>query len=141
MGLKPATRLPSSRDLARQYGVSRGTVVAAFEQLQAEGYLRSRIGAGTYVCDWLPDDFLLANHPRLHACASKRNPLRKLSRARRAPSVPTCLPWKPSQSRFGRASLRDVSVALRARYSPAATSVVTGPCGRWWPTTSGPRVA
>jgi GntR family transcriptional regulator / MocR family aminotransferase len=74
MGLKPATRLPSSRDLARQYGVSRGTVVAAFEQLQAEGYLRSRIGAGTYVCDWLPDDILLANHPRLHAVRQQAEP-------------------------------------------------------------------
>lgn len=42
-------RLPSSRVLALDIGVSRTTVVTAFEQLIAEGYLESRIGAGTYV--------------------------------------------------------------------------------------------
>ena len=42
-------RLPSSRVLALDIGVSRTTVVTAFEQLIAEGYLESRVGAGTYV--------------------------------------------------------------------------------------------
>jgi GntR family transcriptional regulator/MocR family aminotransferase len=47
--LSPGTRLPATRDLAHQYGISRGTVVAVFEQLQAEGYLVGRPGAGTRV--------------------------------------------------------------------------------------------
>jgi len=47
--LSPGTRLPATRDLARQYGISRGTVVAVFEQLEAEGYLLGRPGAGTHV--------------------------------------------------------------------------------------------
>ncbi len=47
--LRPEARLPSSRDFARQYGLSRGTVVNVFERLQAEGYLSSRVGAGTLV--------------------------------------------------------------------------------------------
>jgi GntR family transcriptional regulator/MocR family aminotransferase len=42
-------RLPASRDLATQYGISRGTVVAVYEQLQAEGYVISQVGAGTRV--------------------------------------------------------------------------------------------
>jgi GntR family transcriptional regulator/MocR family aminotransferase len=37
--LPPGTRLPATRDFAVQYGISRGTVVTVFEQLQAEGYL------------------------------------------------------------------------------------------------------
>jgi GntR family transcriptional regulator/MocR family aminotransferase len=51
--LAPSTRLPSTRDFAALYGVSRGTVVQVFERLQSEGYLRSRVGAGTVVSDRL----------------------------------------------------------------------------------------
>lgn len=41
--------VPSTRALASELGVSRGTVVAAYEQLDGEGYLRARPGAGTRV--------------------------------------------------------------------------------------------
>jgi GntR family transcriptional regulator / MocR family aminotransferase len=47
--LRPGTRVPSSRDLARQLGVSRGIVVNAYRQLGAEGYLAARQGAPTSV--------------------------------------------------------------------------------------------
>ncbi|MET7385799.1 PLP-dependent aminotransferase family protein [Streptomyces sp. NPDC005529] len=47
--LVPGTRLPSSRELAGDLGVSRGLVTEAYEQLTAEGYLRSGRGAGTWV--------------------------------------------------------------------------------------------
>jgi GntR family transcriptional regulator/MocR family aminotransferase len=47
--LAPDTRMPSSRDLAADLGVSRGLVTEAYEQLTAEGYLRSDLGAGTWV--------------------------------------------------------------------------------------------
>lgn len=47
--LPPGTRLPASRDFAQQYGISRGTVVRVFEQLQSEGYLSSQVGSGTWV--------------------------------------------------------------------------------------------
>ena len=47
--LPPGTRLPASRDLAADLGVSRGVVVEAYEQLGAEGFLMSRVGAGTAV--------------------------------------------------------------------------------------------
>jgi GntR family transcriptional regulator/MocR family aminotransferase len=42
-------RLPSSRQLADLLGVSRGTVVDAYEQLLAEGYVESAVGSGTRV--------------------------------------------------------------------------------------------
>lgn len=44
-------RLPSSRDLARELGVSRSVSVAAYEQLEAEGYLEGRVGSGSYVAE------------------------------------------------------------------------------------------
>ncbi|GAA3872502.1 PLP-dependent aminotransferase family protein [Saccharothrix violaceirubra] len=47
--LAPGTRLPSSRDLAAQLGVARGTVTSAYAQLVGEGYLVARRGSGTAV--------------------------------------------------------------------------------------------
>ncbi|WP_067798940.1 PLP-dependent aminotransferase family protein [Actinomadura formosensis] len=47
--LTAGTRLPSSRDLARDLDVSRGVVVTAYEQLTAEGFLVARRGDGTRV--------------------------------------------------------------------------------------------
>jgi len=47
--LKSGARLPSTRNLAAQYGLARGTVVTAFEQLQAEGFVSSEVSAGTFV--------------------------------------------------------------------------------------------
>jgi GntR family transcriptional regulator/MocR family aminotransferase len=55
--LPPGARLPASRALAASLGVSRGTVVAAFDQLVAEGYLEARTGRGTRVAA-LPADLL-----------------------------------------------------------------------------------
>ncbi|MGV7207828.1 PLP-dependent aminotransferase family protein [Oxalobacteraceae bacterium A2-2] len=49
--LAAGSKLPSSRDLARDLGIARNTVIAAFEQLAAEGYVASRPGSGTYVAD------------------------------------------------------------------------------------------
>ncbi|HEV8630048.1 MAG TPA: PLP-dependent aminotransferase family protein [Thermoanaerobaculia bacterium] len=56
--LRPGARLPGSRDLARQYGLSRGTIVNAFEQLAAEGYVAGSVGSGTYVSPTLPEELL-----------------------------------------------------------------------------------
>lgn len=56
--LQPGTRLPATRDFAFQYNISRGTVVTAFQQLQSEGYLIGRVGAGTRVNEHLPGDLL-----------------------------------------------------------------------------------
>jgi GntR family transcriptional regulator / MocR family aminotransferase len=52
------TRLPSSRTLAEQLGVSRLTVVNAYEQLLSEGYLEGKIGSGTFVANELPESLL-----------------------------------------------------------------------------------
>jgi GntR family transcriptional regulator/MocR family aminotransferase len=47
--LPAGEKLPSTRALAKDIGVARGTVLAAYEQLAAEGYLTSRQGAPTRV--------------------------------------------------------------------------------------------
>lgn len=43
------TRLPASRDLATVLGISRNSVVHAYDQLTAEGFIHSKVGAGTFV--------------------------------------------------------------------------------------------
>ena len=53
-GLGPATRVPSTRALARDLGVSRNTVMLAYEQLAAEGYLVSRHRGATSVAGVAP---------------------------------------------------------------------------------------
>ena len=52
--LKPGLRLPSTRILAESWGVSRNTVMGAYDLLLSEGYLFARHGAGTYVAEALP---------------------------------------------------------------------------------------
>jgi GntR family transcriptional regulator/MocR family aminotransferase len=52
--LRAGARLGSSRGLARELGVSRNTVLQAFEQLVAEGYATARAGSGTFVAEVLP---------------------------------------------------------------------------------------
>ncbi|MGD0213265.1 MAG: PLP-dependent aminotransferase family protein [Terriglobales bacterium] len=54
-GLHPGQRLPSTRVLASELGVSRFPVLNAYAQLLAEGYFESRVGAGTVVSRLLPD--------------------------------------------------------------------------------------
>jgi len=53
--LAPRGRLPSSRALAAELGISRNTVLSAFEQLAGEGYLEARQGSGSRVAAMLPD--------------------------------------------------------------------------------------
>jgi GntR family transcriptional regulator/MocR family aminotransferase len=53
--LAPGTRLPSSRTLAGDIGVSRSTVELAFSQLEAEGFVTRKVGAGTFVTSAIPE--------------------------------------------------------------------------------------
>ncbi|ODS98524.1 MAG: transcriptional regulator [Lautropia sp. SCN 69-89] len=69
--LKPGTSLASSRALATLLGVSRNTVMLAYERLAAEGYLQMREGIGTYVSFELPED-CLATERLTPACSDER---------------------------------------------------------------------
>jgi GntR family transcriptional regulator/MocR family aminotransferase len=96
-------RLPASRSLAEQLGVARMTVINAYEQLLAEGYLEGRAGAGTYVASHLPEEFL------------------QIPRAGEASKTRTPPPRKPNLSAYG-AQLWPKSGALLRSHS--ATSVI-----------------
>src|SRR5437016_779292 len=53
--LQSGAKLPSTRTLAEELAVARNTVMGAYEQLLAEGYLEGATGSGTYVARALPD--------------------------------------------------------------------------------------
>ncbi len=56
--LTRGAKVPGTRQLAKELGVSRMTVVNAYDQLFAEGYLEGKTGAGTYVAYTLPEAML-----------------------------------------------------------------------------------
>src|SRR5690606_5575604 len=47
----PGTRLPPSRQLAKELDIARNTVIQVYEQLTLEGYVSSEVGRGTFVAD------------------------------------------------------------------------------------------
>ncbi len=78
--IRPGTRLPSTRDFAREYGLSRGTIVRAFEELRSEGYVSGTIGSGTFVSPILPDTILNAGRPGRAEYTKVSRPRRVLSK-------------------------------------------------------------
>ncbi len=51
-------RLPSSRDIADRFNISRTTVLQAYEDLLSEGYIEGKTGAGTFVSSKIPEKFI-----------------------------------------------------------------------------------
>lgn len=86
--LRPGARLPSTRDLARQLGISRRVVVDAYAQLAAEGYLSVRQGA------W----------PQVSASATSLAPRSGTAEARRTAARFDFRPSTPNVSTFPRAA-------------------------------------
>ena len=61
--LRPGQRVPSTRQLAAELGISRIPVLGAYEQLHAEGYLETFVGAGTCVARSIPERATLVGRP------------------------------------------------------------------------------
>ena len=59
--LKGGTKLPSTRALADDFNLSRNTVLTAYRQLTAEGYLEGVEGSGSFVVHVLPEELLTAS--------------------------------------------------------------------------------
>lgn len=75
--LPSGSRLPASREMAQVTGLSRNTVLSAYDQLIAEGYIDSRAGSGTYVASSLPDQVL--SGPAMEPATSTDRGTRRLS--------------------------------------------------------------
>ena len=78
-----SSRLPSSRALASDLGISRLTVNLAFLKLQEEGYLQTRIGSGTFVASSLPETFLKSRKPKTEPLVER--PVRLSERVQKIP--------------------------------------------------------
>ena len=74
--LPPRTRLPATRELATDLGVSRNTVIAAYDALLAEGYLDSVTGSGTRVAALPKSPGADASQPQGARTASALGPRR-----------------------------------------------------------------
>lgn len=135
--LVPGARLPATRDLARQYGLSRGTIVGAFEQLRAEGYVSAVVGAGTFVSRVLPDTLLRVPRRAIRAPAPHRQQERRLSAF-----ASRIVPFPPFVARPLRAFRANVPaidlfpiqlwtriISRRMRRAPASLLVGSAPSG------------
>ncbi len=84
----PGARLPATRALAQHYGVSRNTIIQAYDQLASEGYFETRHGSGTYVANELPENFVLSRqYPAMRKSASKAKPSARLWNTGRPPQT------------------------------------------------------
>jgi GntR family transcriptional regulator / MocR family aminotransferase len=99
--LKPGARLPATRSFAGDLGVSRNTVVTAFDQLLAEGYIEGRVGAGTYVSRVLPEELLAARRVDL-ALKPRQKPPRLSKRGAKLAAIQQgrTAPPKPFSARM-----------------------------------------
>ncbi len=135
--LKPGARLPATRDLASQYGLSRGTIVTAFEELAAEGYVLAATGSGTFVNRILPDDLLEAGRRTGRETTVQRPKRRRISafgRAARQFSGLEAGPARAFRTNLPALDLFPTSlwaqlVARRHRNAPASLLRGCGPMG------------
>lgn len=97
--LRAGERVPSTRDLARELGISRIPVLTAFEQLLAEGYFETRVGAGTFVARALPDDFHASARRQAAAPAASRPGPRRVARTPE-PLLRAAEPWLGGRGPF-----------------------------------------
>src|SRR6266568_1493952 len=78
--MRPGQRVPSTRGLAAELKVSRIPILNAYEQLLAEGYFESFVGAGTCIARSIPEDTLAAAAVKarggLHDAVEKVGPRR-----------------------------------------------------------------
>src|SRR5581483_9167424 len=113
--LSPGARVPATRVLAVELGLSRNVVMLAYEQLLSEGYLVARTGAGTFVADDFPQQLTSSRNTVGMTRAVRQTPVRLSAYVRRiARDVKTsALTWTPRQIplpydfRYGRPSVAD----------------------------------
>src|SRR5215470_16219421 len=90
--LRPGQRIPSTRVLATELGVSRFPVLNAYAQLLAEGYIESRVGAGTVISISLPDQ-LTSSQPLSARTSAMRSEPRPVARQASMFAAGESFPW------------------------------------------------
>lgn len=90
--LRPRERVPSTRTLASELGVSRIPVLNAYAQLLAEGYFEAHVGAGTVVSSTLPDQVVLPQRSAPPPVL-RRSPRPRSANRAALPSMQAVLPW------------------------------------------------
>ena len=145
-----SSRLPSSRALAADFGVSRFTVNLALSRLHAEGYLQSKIGSGTFISEALPETFLSARTTR--AAPPTERPSRLSNRVKdipdhragkpvqisespdrpASPLFQLSRPWMNFPSKFGNNSERRFSHKKERICSSMRQAVAIPSCARRW---------
>jgi len=141
-------RLPATRVLAGDLGVSRNIVLLAYRQLVHEGYAGGRSGSGTYVAPELPDMILKAPSqpparvPSRHACPPSRSgsPLRRSRPGNPEDRATTFATGCRSQAGFRSCSGASWSPRRRAscrrRHSAMRPRKAARRCERRWPNIS-----
>ncbi|MVW70033.1 PLP-dependent aminotransferase family protein [Bordetella sp. 15P40C-2] len=131
--LTPMSRLPSSRDLAQELGVSRNTVIHAYDQLLAEGYVHSRVGSGTFVSATAPDRFLNIDGADNRAAADttttplSRRATRLIERAQAAPKQwGAFMPGVPDVTAFPHRQYARILAKLWRTPSPELLTYASG---------------
>jgi GntR family transcriptional regulator/MocR family aminotransferase len=133
--ITPGSKLPASRELARQYQLSRGTILAALDELQAEGYLEGRRGSGTYVSQILPEHLLPSQEiadseaftatqagPHLSAFATRVRPFTLQVRPENS-AFPTTLWAQLTGRRLRSATTRDLLGCEAQGYRPLREAI------------------
>jgi GntR family transcriptional regulator/MocR family aminotransferase len=79
--IRPGQRVPSSRTLSVELGISRIPVLNAYAQLLAEGYFESRKGAGTFISESLPESLTICEEGAPPSAQAGSGPRRVARRA------------------------------------------------------------
>ncbi len=98
--LRPGQRIPSTRMLAMELGVSRFPVLNAYAQLLAEGYIESRVGAGAVVSSSIPDQLTSSEPARARSVAARSGPRPVARRCENLTRLQQ-LPWLSGLGAFG----------------------------------------
>jgi GntR family transcriptional regulator/MocR family aminotransferase len=96
--LRPGQRVPSTRSLAKELNISRIPVLSAYEQLYAEGYLETFIGAGTCVARAIPGEAFVPAQRTAQPKKSQSAPRRISRRVAALKTAPQT--WADNQGAF-----------------------------------------
>lgn len=135
--LEPGMQLPSTRVLAKELGVARNTVLTAYQQLHAEGYLDGRVGSGSFVPITLPEAIrkesihtAKAAAPAILRTSRRGEALASLARSRAKQHV-AFVPGLPALDKFPYALWSNLLAKTWRR--PSSTLTLLGDGAGWLP--------